>query len=147
MICAAQGGTIISYSDRFSISGMTGAFSPTVASAAKAIKDTKGPDTQNNIGDSGGGQTAASSGTVAPYTAQTGPIRYAPMQQKPGTKITAKSASRRYPTSSVRIASTYLPPASQTQTVTATNTFTTQSTEHTVSLSNTNLCLASISRP
>lgn len=132
MISAAQGGTVINYSDRFSLSGMTGTFPPAIADAAKKITDTKGPPTQNNVlGQDGAG---ASSGTVAAYTAQTGVVRYAPMQGKPGTKITAKSASRIYPTSSVRIATTFLPPARQTNTVTAPNTFSVSSMENTVSV-------------
>ena len=132
MISAAQGGTVINYSDRFSLSGMTGTFPPAIADAAKAITDTKGPPTQNNVA-GGNGAASASSGSVAAYTAQTGVVRYAPMQGRPGTKITAKSASNLYPTSSVPIATTFLPPPTQTQTVTASNTFSTQSMENTVS--------------
>lgn len=123
---------MINYSDRFSLSGMTGTFPPAIADAAKAITDTKGPPTQNNIA-GGDGAASAPSGTVADYTAQTGTIRYAPMQGRPGTKITAKSASRMYPTSSVPIATTILPPAKQSNTVTSSNTFSTESMENTVS--------------
>ena len=134
MISVAQGGTVINYSDRFSLSGMTGTFPLAVAEAAKAVKDTKGPDTVNNVAGPNGANPSAPSGTGDDYWGQTGTIRYAPMQGKPGTKITAKSASRRHPTSSVQIATTFLPPAKQSKTVTASNTFSTRSMEHTVSI-------------
>lgn len=43
-----------------------------------------------------------------PYSMQSGPTRFATRQPTPGTKVTAKSTpSRRYPTSSVSIRSTY----------------------------------------
>ncbi|CAF9917451.1 hypothetical protein IMSHALPRED_003584 [Imshaugia aleurites] len=125
MISAGTGGTVTNYSNRFSLSGMTGVFPATVTTGLSGLTGTNGPATENNFvaganAAGAGGQVA--SGATVPYTLQTGAIRYAPMQGKPGTKITAKNASPQYPTSSVSIAKTWLPTpeAITTQTVSAT---------------------------
>ncbi|KAI4162209.1 MAG: hypothetical protein LQ342_004229 [Letrouitia transgressa] len=136
----------ISLSDRFSINGMTGTFPTAVLDGLAKLSDSPAlqiqkRDPQAPAAPPAGGAAAAGAAPVAPaaapaagaagaggpgapadyavpYTLQTGLIRYAPMQKPPGTHITAKMASRKYPTSSVRIATTFLPTPSQTTTFT-----------------------------
>ncbi|KAL8690792.1 MAG: hypothetical protein Q9218_003841 [Villophora microphyllina] len=111
------GAQVINYSDRFTLSGMTGTFPPPIQASIAKISTTDGPPSSNQ------GAPAAAGGAqgdyAVTYTAQTGLIKYAPMQIPPGTKITAKAASARYPTSSVPIAKTFLPTPKQTTTMTA----------------------------
>ena len=124
MISAATGGTVINYSDRFTLSGMTGTFPPNVVSGIATIKGTGGPPTENNIDTDAAVPTAGAEGPYAvTYTAQTGLTKYAPMQGKPGTKITAKNPSPQYPTSSVVTATTRLPTPSQVTTHTVSATY------------------------
>ena len=137
MISAGAGGTVTNYSNRFSLSGMTGTFPATVTTGLSGLSGTNGPATENNFAAAGaaagaGGQVA--SGASVTYTLQTGQIRYAPMQGKPGTKITAKSASPKYPTSSVSIAKTWLPTPEAITTQTVSATYSTSSHANTVSI-------------
>ncbi|KFY17760.1 hypothetical protein V492_00428 [Pseudogymnoascus sp. VKM F-4246] len=53
-----------------------------------------------------------------PFDQQKGDTRYAPMQPKPGKKITATGLKPLWPTSSVKIATTFLPPATIATTIT-----------------------------
>lgn len=54
-----------------------------------------------------------------PYTEQTGPCRYAPMQMQPGTKVTATRWTRKYPTSAVTFYTTNKPgPPDKSSTIT-----------------------------
>ena len=133
MVSAAPGGTVINYSDRFTLSGMTGSFPPKVQAAIKDIEDTKGPDTQNNINEDGEGPAAAGGADGKPYSMQTGPTKYAPMQKKPGTKITKKNPTPLYPTSSAKIAKAALPTPVQVTTMTMSVTYSVTSMENTVS--------------
>ncbi|RPA93154.1 cell wall synthesis [Choiromyces venosus 120613-1] len=47
-----------------------------------------------------------SASMAIPYTLQTGPTRYAPMQTQPGQSITATETRRQYPTSAYTIFTT-----------------------------------------
>jgi len=122
---------------------MTGTLPATVIAAINALPagTTTGPATSGSGLDPATPANGAAGGSysnsyVVPYTMQTGPIRYAPMQPVPGTQITAQSASMAYPTSSVSVATTYLPPATQWQTtMTQSQTFSVASIENTVSTS------------
>lgn len=115
---------MINYSSRFSLSGMTGTFPANVAEAVKGITGTDGPASQNNIKDNANaGAAGAAGGFSVAYTLQTGLTRYAPMQGKPGTKITAKQASAQYPTSAVNLAKTFLPTPVQVTTMTMSGTY------------------------
>lgn len=131
---ATQGGTVTTYSDRFTITGMTGATDPTIKAAVTAA-GTAVPasvDATANNAAAAAGDPNANSGV--PYAEQTGLIRYAPMQGVPPTKITKKDTKPLYPTSSYKIAVSFLPTPSQTKTVTASQTFSADSMENTVSL-------------
>ena len=50
-----------------------------------------------------------------PYSMQSGPIRYAPMQTYPPTKITKTATKPLFPPSPFSIATTYLPPNTEIQ--------------------------------
>ena len=150
IISAATGGSIINYSPRFSISGMTGTFPPNVQQGIAGITGTTGPATENDISNAqqpgagaGGAQVAGGSYTVA-YTLQTDPSRYAPMPPMAVTKITAKNASPQWPTSSY---TPYAGPAGTPNAVTtntATLTFKAISIENTVSGSRRYDCYSQI---
>ncbi|KAL9026992.1 MAG: hypothetical protein Q9196_004426 [Gyalolechia fulgens] len=95
-----DGSQVVNYSDRFTLSGMTGSFPPGVKAGIGKVSGTDGPPkTTQEPAAAGGGQEAQGDYAVT-YTAQTGFIRYAPMQIPPGTKITLKSVKPPYPTSS-----------------------------------------------
>lgn len=136
IISNTDGGTVTNYSPRFSLTGMTGSFPPAVAAGIKKVQGTTSPATQNNVADNAGAGApdpiAPEESFAIPFFSQTGTIMYAPMQKMPGTKITAKNASPRYPTSSVKIATGYLSPPQQVTTHTLTMTFSTASRANTV---------------
>lgn len=114
---------------------MTGTFPPNVQAGIKDISGTDGPKPENNIVDAKDNPAAGANGaTDAPYSMQTGLTKFAPMQRKPGTKITLKSASAQYPTTPYTIAKTALPTPKQVTTITASPTYTVASMENTVSL-------------
>lgn len=135
MISSTTGGTVVNYSDRFSLSGMTGTFPPAVQAGLKGLTGTSGPKTENNVdknADPAGGAGKAGGPYSVTYTAQTGLTKYAPMQGKPGTKITAKNPKPQYPTSSVKIAKTMLPTPSVVTTMTVSATYSASSVENQV---------------
>ena len=123
------------YSPRFSLSGMTGSFPAAIKTAAQGVTGTAGPATLNAVIAVGGNQAAvAPQGSYAVnYADQDGPTKYAPMVIQPGTKITAKTASARYPTSSVSFYKTYAPIPKQVTTQTVSQTFSVSSVENSVS--------------
>ncbi|PUU80589.1 hypothetical protein B9Z19DRAFT_1079022 [Tuber borchii] len=59
-----------------------------------------------------------SASMAIPYTLQTGPTRYAPMQTQPGQSITATETRRQYPTSAYTIFTTRGPAPNIQTTVT-----------------------------
>jgi hypothetical protein len=130
---ATQGGQLITYSDRFTVTGMTGstpqAFQDAALAAGTTVPATEDGTTNDAAAEAG--DPNANSGV--PYAEQTGLIRYAPMQSVPPTKITKKDTKPLYPTSSYKIAVSFLPTPSATKTVTASQTFSADSMENTVS--------------
>jgi Yeast cell wall synthesis protein KRE9/KNH1 len=135
MISAAQGGSVVNYSGRFSISGMTGKFPDSVAVGLKSVTGTDGPATENNIqsNQQGGGNAPGVGGDFGiTYTMQTGAMKYAPMPKLVPSKITAKNPKPIYPTSAVQFAATFLPIPVQKTTVTQSFTFSVASVENTV---------------
>lgn len=129
---ATAGGTVTVYSNRFSISGMTGTFSSTFT-----ITGTAGPATVNTVADTAASSSASSAddGVFAtPYQSQTGLTKYAPMGLMPGTTITATNTSPQYPTSSADIATGYLSPPTIDTTLTQPQTASFASHANTVSL-------------
>jgi hypothetical protein len=136
MMSVAEGGLVTTFSDRFTLTGMIGTTLDTYVTAAAAA-GTKVPATvdgvsNNAAADPGAAGDAANGNSGIPFASQTGLIRYAPMQSVPPTKITKKDTKPLYPTSSVKIAVSFLPTPSATKTVTATQTFSADSMENTV---------------
>lgn len=110
MSTATVGGIITNFSNRFSLTGMTGTFPAAVIASNKNIAGTTGPDTINAIANQAAAGTIDEGAWGTPYDEQVGPTRYAPMQPIPKTKITATNTDPLWPTSSVPIATTFLPP-------------------------------------
>jgi len=131
---ATAGGTVTNFSPRFSITGMTGTFPPNVIAGIQTITGTAGPATVNDVSDTpaaGGAAAAGAAGFSVAYTLQTGLTKYAPMQPQPPTSITATNTSPLFPTSSVSIATTWLPTPSQVTTFTQSGTYSVSSMENT----------------
>jgi hypothetical protein len=139
MIATSSSGTITVFSDRFTLNGMAGTFPAAIESDLASISGTTGPRPVNVQVDDRqeerqeGGQGAGAGPYAIPYPQQTGLTRYAPMQQMPGTKITATNTAPLYPSSSVVLASTYLPNPTVVTTFTETQTFVAASHPNTVS--------------
>lgn len=127
------GGTVTDFSDRFTLSGMTGTFSTTVTQGLSTISGNSGPVGINTFSQTGTSAQAEAGSFTIPYYLQTGLIKYAPMQPIPPTKITANSATPLFPTSAYTIATTYMAIPSITLTVTDSQTFSVQSVANTVS--------------
>lgn len=129
---AKTGGQLITYSNRFGYSGMTGVFAANVKSALKSISGTDGPATVDSTTDAVAGAAPADGTYDVAYTMQTGLTRYAPMQPIPPKTITAKNTKPLYPTSSVSIATTILPIPKIQTTLTQSQTFSVSSRANTV---------------
>jgi hypothetical protein len=138
MIAVAKaGGELITYSDRFSYSGMLGKWDAATKAALATISGTKGPKAVDNTV---AAAKPANPVAAAPeagdfdvaYTMQTGPTRYAPMQPVPPTKVTATNTKPLYPTSSVKIATTFLPIPDIQTTITQSQTYSVSSRANTV---------------
>jgi hypothetical protein len=131
--------SVINYSDRFSLTGMTGSFDSAITSELKKVSGTDGPVSVDQVGELKHKRQAAIAVTSTaansyeiPYTQQTGLTRYAPMVSVPGTKITATNTAPQYPTSSVSIATTYMKSATILTTLTQAQTFSVSSHANTV---------------
>ena len=128
----ADGGSVINYSSRFTLTGMTGTFTPDVVTALASVSGTTGPPTQL-IPAARGRQVAPNDEYDIPYNQQTGLIKYAPMQPLPPHTITQQNTSPLWPTSSVSIATTFLPIPSVQTTITQGVTWAFSSHQNTVS--------------
>ncbi|KAI1006184.1 hypothetical protein K3495_g2038 [Podosphaera aphanis] len=125
---ATAGGTVTSFSDRFTMIGMTGTFSAAVTTDLAKVTSSHGPKAINNVAAAANQAADGEDGPWAtPYTLQTGLTKYAPMQPIPPTAITATNTKPLWPTSSVDIAKTYLPIPSQVTTLTQSQTFSAES--------------------
>ena len=125
-----NGESTVVYSDRFTITGMSGTFPANVQNGLSTVTGTNGP---TNPAAPGAAGSAAPAGEFAtPYSMQTGLTKFAPMQQVPGTKITATNTSPLYPSTTVQIAKTWLPTPSQVTTLTQSNSISVSSQENTV---------------
>lgn len=96
-------GYTIHYTNRFTLEGMTG--------AQQASGKGASPDAVNSATGDAGATTALTINSKSfsiTYTLQTGKTRFAPMQMQPGSKVTATTWSRRFPTSAVTYYTTKL---------------------------------------
>lgn len=151
MVASGRGKSVVNFSPRFSLSHMTGSFSPNVMDGIQSVlgssEDGGELRRRQAPGAVGGPGVAAAEPTTTgvggkfaiPYPQQTGPTRYAPMPEKPGTTIKANSPTPQFPTSPYDIATAYLPPPTIDTTVSAPITYSTSSIENPVS---THLLLA-----
>lgn len=137
MISAATGGSVVNFSDRFTLASMDGIFPAAVTDGLKTVSGTTGPPTENDIVSPEVGATAAPSADAGaygtPYTLQSGQIRYAPMPPMVQTKITAKNISPQWPTSAYTPYATILAGPNAITTNTEPITFSASSIENTVS--------------
>lgn len=129
-----DGGQMVTYSKRFTLTGMTGTTDQAYLTAAKGVSGTDGPDDVNQVANDAGAAdpAAAPTGSAIPYGEQTGLTKYAPMQPIPPTKITKKNFTPLNPTSKFTIAKTWLPNPSILSTITASQTFSVKSRENPV---------------
>lgn len=112
---------------------MTGTFPDTVVTAMKSVSGTDGPKSQDQTtGDDAAAANPDAGEFAVEYTMQTGATRYAPMQPLPPTKISKKSASAQYPTSSVNIARAVMPTPKIQTTITQSRTHSVESKVNTV---------------
>jgi hypothetical protein len=141
---ASEGGTVINYSSRFTLTGMTGTTPAAAAEAVTALGGaTAGPATVNNVNtNAGAGAAAGAAQFTVPYGLQTGLTKYAPMQSVPPTKITANQYKPLYPTSAYTIATTWMPHPSIQTTLTASQTYSVSSMENTVCPPRSLCCIA-----
>ncbi|KAK0363952.1 Cell wall synthesis protein kre9 precursor [Friedmanniomyces endolithicus] len=134
---ASEGGTVINYSSRFTVTGMNGVTDAAEVAGVTALNGaTTGPTTVNSVNNgaaAGGGGAAAVGGSqfTVPYGLQTGLTKYAPMQPVPPTKITVNQFTPLNPTSAFTIATTWMPRPSVATTLTAAQTFSVSSMENT----------------
>lgn len=126
---------LVTYSNRFSYSGMKGTFPDTVKKGVSDISGTTGPKAVDTTVKAGAANPAApADGDYdVEYTMQTGLTRFAPMQPVPSKKITATGTPKPlYPTSSVVIAKSRLPIPSVQTTITQSQTYSVSSRANTV---------------
>lgn len=120
---ATEGGTVTNFSPRFTLTRMTGVFSDAITTALTQVSGTTGPDSINEVAVSAPTEAIDDGPWRIPYNLQDGLTRYAPMQPVPGTAISATNTSPLWPTSSVSLASTFLPIPSIVTTLTQAPTF------------------------
>jgi hypothetical protein len=139
-VSAATGGTVVNFSDRFTLRSMAGTFPALITQGLRTVSGTAGPVDQNNIQapQAGGGANTPAAGDGAydtPYTLQTNSIRYAPMPPMAQSSITAKNASPQWPTSAYTVFQTIAGTPDAITTNTLPITFAASSRENPVSSS------------
>ncbi|BCS02454.1 putative beta-1,6-glucan biosynthesis protein (Knh1) [Aspergillus luchuensis] len=127
--------SVVNYSDRFTLTNMTGSFSPTVLNGIhSAIYSTDSfPSSLEDDNHEELRKRQVAGPFTIPYQLQTGPTRYAPMAKKPGSTIPAGTPTPQYPTSAYSVATTYLPQATVQMTLSASETYSVVSIENTAS--------------
>ncbi|ODM20505.1 hypothetical protein SI65_03558 [Aspergillus cristatus] len=133
--------SVINYSSRFSLTDMTGSFSPRVADGIHSIRNISGAPLREDQEHEGfqkrqavGAPAAAATGLGAhtiPYELQTGLTWYAPMAKRPGKTIPPGKPTPQHPTSHYSIATAYLGAPTVQTTVSATDTYKVTNVENT----------------
>lgn len=126
---------MINFSPRFTLTGMKGEF-PAAALAGLPVSSTKARPAINQVSEDASdveadGEPGAEFFEV-PFNEQTDPTRYAPMMGQPPNAITKTGIEPLFPTSSVIIATTFLPVATVATTITQSNTYHVSHRENTV---------------
>ena len=136
---AKAGGTVTNYSNRFTVTGMTGTTAANIQKAVTALGgSTASPATINDVSNAAADPASAPAAVPAagaytvPYQLQKGLTRYAPMQPIPPTKITAKDAKPLFPTSDYILAKSRMAVPSIVTTLTLPQTFSVQSSVNSV---------------
>ena len=101
MVASGHIAPVISFSNRFSLTNMTGSFSPRVTDGIHSVQDANGSL-------DGLQKRQAIGAHTIPYVLQTGPTRYAPMAKRPGSTIAPGKPTPQNPTSPYSVATTYL---------------------------------------
>ncbi|KAI9927347.1 hypothetical protein MW887_002959 [Aspergillus wentii] len=133
MVASGPEASIINYSSRFTLTGMSGSFSSHLMNGINSVVDSNAlPIGEEHEREELRKRQNVGAYTI-PYSLQTGPTKYAPMAKQPGSTIPAKSPTPQYPTSHYSIATTYLPEATVQQTLSAAATYSVSSVENTAS--------------
>lgn len=115
---ATAGGTLTLYSPRFTLTSMTGTFSPAMEAANEDGEGQPTLEEEDKTVAPPRPNAPANDEEVVTYTRQTGKTRFAPMQTQPGKRITAKETKRQYPTSTYTVFTTRGPKPNVETTVT-----------------------------
>ena len=103
-------GASIHYSHRFKLENMDNddeAIKVTTPTPASTIKPTATGETPTDSENNGMPKSHDPRSYKIPYGLQSGVVKFAPMQTQPGSKTTYSTWSRRFPTSSLSIYTTY----------------------------------------
>ncbi|RKF54309.1 Cell wall synthesis protein KRE9 [Erysiphe neolycopersici] len=128
---ATKGGTITSFSYRFTLTGMEGSLPVAVKAALEKISSNSRPKVINKVAAVTTPEFLDVGLWEIPYNLQTGLTKYAPMQPIPPTAITATNTKALWPTSFVEFAKTLMPMPSQVTTITQSQTFSVSSRTNT----------------
>ncbi|KAF9883454.1 hypothetical protein FE257_003452 [Aspergillus nanangensis] len=127
MVSSGPEDPVINYSDRFTLIGLTGDFSPGEEDHIRSVREGyERTDLRKR---------QAEGAYTIPYNLQVGPTRYAPMAKRPGSTIPPKSVSPtpQNPASAYDIATAYLPQGTVQTTKSASLTYSEVSVENTAS--------------
>lgn len=147
MVASGPEASVVNYSERFTLTNMTGAFSPPIVHGIhSAIHSLGSPINEGEEHEELRKRQMIGSYTI-PYPLQTGPTRYAPMAKKPGSTIPAGLPTPQFSASPYTIATTYLPAATVQVTLSASETYSVVSIENTVSIASADLCKTALMTP
>lgn len=132
MVASGPGTSVVNYSNRFSLSNMTGSFPSRVKNGIHSIQDAHGPTPREGHEHERLQKRQTAGEYTVFYAYQTGPTRYAPMAKKPGNTIPPGKPTPQNPTSPYTIATTYMPAPTVETTVSADLTYSVSSIENTV---------------
>ncbi|RHZ58465.1 putative beta-1,6-glucan biosynthesis protein (Knh1) [Aspergillus thermomutatus] len=128
MVASGPEAFAINFSNRFTLSNMTGSFPPHLVDEIRSLSDPDGSAVKKDLR-----KRVVEAAYTVPYALQSGPTRYAPMAKKPGSTIPTKAPSPQFSASLYTIATTWLPPATVQATLSATATYSVVSVENTAS--------------
>ncbi|RAL06234.1 putative beta-1,6-glucan biosynthesis protein (Knh1) [Aspergillus ibericus CBS 121593] len=133
MVASGPEASVVNYSDRFTLTNMTGSFSPLIIHGIHSALHSPGSSANEGEEHEELRKRQMVGSYTIPYPLQTGPTRYAPMAKKPGSTIPAGSPTPQFSASPYTIATTYLPAATVQVTLSASETYSVVSIENTAS--------------
>ncbi|KAH1529814.1 Cell wall synthesis protein kre9 precursor [Aspergillus fumigatus] len=133
MVASGPEAFAINFSNRFTLSNMTGSFPPHLVDDIRSLSNSDGYAVKEELRKRGVG--AAYAAYTVPYPLQSGPTKYAPMAKEPGSTIPVKTKAPapQFTASVYTIATTRLPPATVQATLSASATYSIVSVENTAS--------------